>query len=192
MAIEYLPISWTIYHDQAQDLAERILTTADPIDEIVAIARGGLALGHILSDLLRAPISTFAIQSYEDYATQGEAKVTAELQHSIEGKHILLVDDVADTGKTLVRAVEYLKDFKPKKITTATVFYKPQSVYKPDFFAEETSKWILFPTEDTEMITLIFDSMKKDGKSENDAETLLTSLGYSAKRIAFVRKFHTT
>lgn len=190
MTIEYLPVSWNTYHAHARVLAEAILASGNPIDEIVAIARGGLSLGHILSDLLDIPISTFAIQSYEDIQDQGEVKITQGVQTEIEGKHILVVDDVADSGKTLVRAREYLEAFKPKKITTATIFYKPHSVYKPDFFAEETSKWILFPTEIRETISYFFKAMHKDGKSIEETRTFLQSLHYTPEQIAFVRKHH--
>lgn len=191
MAIEYLPVSWDSYHTHARVLAEAILASENPIDEIIAIARGGLSLGHILSDLLAVPISTFAIQSYEDIQDQGEVKITQGIQTAIENKHVLVVDDVADSGKTLVRAREYLTGFKPKKITTATIFYKPHSVYKPDFFAEETTKWILFPTEVRETISYFFKTMQKDGKSTEAIETFIQSLGYTPEQIAFVRKHHT-
>ncbi len=190
MAISYLPVSWQEYHDYAQKLAEEILTKDGPVDEIVAISRGGLTSGHLLSDLLRVPISTFTIQSYTDIQSQGEVKITAGLQTSIEGKHVLLVDDVSDTGKTLIRALEYLKDFKPKKITTATMFYKPHSVYKPDFYAQQTSKWILFPYEPAEMITLIYNGLRKEGKSEEEIIAFLKRLDYTPDRIGFVKKFH--
>ncbi|MBI5619760.1 phosphoribosyltransferase [Candidatus Gottesmanbacteria bacterium] len=190
MSIEYLPVSWQQYHAYAQQLAEEILTKDGPVDEIVAISRGGLTSGHLLSDLLRIPISTFSIQSYTDIQKQGEVTITAGLQTSIEGKLVLLVDDVSDTGKTLVRALEYLKDFKPKKITTATMFYKPHSVFKPDFYAQETSRWILFPYEPTEMISLIFTAKKKEGKSEKEITAFLKSLNYTPERISFVRRFH--
>lgn len=192
MATEYLPVSWSTYQTHAQIIAAHILANADPVDEIIAIARGGLTLGHILSDFLAIPISIFSIQSYEDVHNQGEVKITSGLQTSIDGKHILVVDDVADSGKTLVRAREYLAEFKPKKITTATLFYKPQSVYKPDFFAEETPKWILFPTEVRETISYIFKTLQKDGKSTDEIETFLKSLHYTQEQIAFVKTFHLT
>lgn len=190
MAIAYLPVSWQEYHGYAQQLAEAILIKDGPVEEIVAIARGGLTLGHILSDLLSATISTFSIQSYEYYTKQGEVKITAKIQTPVKGKRILLVDDVADTGKTLMRALEYLRDFKPKKITTATMFYKPHSIFKPDFYAQQTSKWILFPYEPTEMISLMFKTMKKEGKTNTEIEEFLKSLTYTPERIRFVRRFH--
>lgn len=51
----------------------------------------------------------------------------------------LIVDDIADTGKTLKKCGSlYL---------TATLFYKPRSEIKPDFYIYETTKWIVFPWE---------------------------------------------
>ncbi|KKT35189.1 MAG: putative phosphoribosyltransferase, partial [Candidatus Gottesmanbacteria bacterium GW2011_GWB1_44_11c] len=177
METQYLPIDWTTYHDLTRKLAASILSHASKIDQIVAISRGGLSLGHILSDFLRIPVATFTIQSYTDIQNQGEIKIIEPLKSPIRSKHILLCDDVSDTGKTFRRALVYLKRFKPERITTVSMFYKPHSVYRPDFFAKETSKWILFPYEPTEMILAITKSMEKEGKSKADIQKKLMSLG---------------
>ena len=192
MAIQYLPLSWNTYHTLAQKLAATILDNDGDIDEIVAISRGGLSLGHVLSDFLRVPISTITIQSYTDIQAAGEVTLTAKLQTSIKNKRILLVDDVSDTGKTLVRAIKYLKRAGAASVTTVTVFYKPHSVYRPDYFAAETSKWILFPYEPTEMILLITKQMEKAGKSKAEIQEFLKSLNYTEAQIAFVRRHYLT
>lgn len=190
MAIDYLPVSWQEYHGYAQQLAEEILTKAEPVDEIVAISRGGLTLGHLLTDLLRVPISTFTIQSYTDIQTQGKVKITKPLATPIYDKHILLVDDVADTGKTIQRALEYLKTQQPNQVTTVTMYYKPHSTFKPDYFAKTTSAWILFPYEPIEMITNIMKGMKKERKSDTQITKFLQGLKYANDQIAFVKKFY--
>lgn len=190
MAIDYLPVSWEQYHSLARKLAAKILSDKVQIDEIVAISRGGLTLGHLLTDLLRVPISTFTIQSYTDIQVQGEVKITKPLSTPIHDKHVLLVDDVSDSGKTLIRALEYLKSQQPKSVSTLTLYYKPHSMYKPDYFAQSTSDWILFPYEPTEMIGNIIRSMKKEGKSEKDIQQFLETLHYSKDHIAFVKKFY--
>lgn len=190
MTIDYLPVSWEEYHTYARVLAEKILTKKIHIKEIVAISRGGLTLGHLLTDLLHVPISVFTIQSYTDIQKQGEVKITKPLATPLDGKTVLLVDDVADRGTTLTRAIEYLNMFSPKKIHTLTMFYKPHSVYKPNFFADTTSAWILFPYEKTEMITNIINSMKKKKKSENEIQQFLENLNYTKEQIAFVKKFY--
>lgn len=190
MAIQYLPISWNDYHTTAQKLAATILDHSEPIDKIVAISRGGLTLGHLLSDLLRIPIGTITVQSYTDIQTQGEVLITEKLQSSIRDKRILLVDDVSDSGKTLIRAVKYLKRCGPKSITTVTMFYKPRSVYRPDYFARQTNKWIIFPYEPTEMILLISKMMREEGKSKAVIQRFLEKLKFTDDQISFVLRHH--
>jgi hypoxanthine phosphoribosyltransferase len=59
------------------------------------------------------------------------------------GVTTLIVDDIADTGKTL-------KDLGNH--TTATLFYKERSIIKPTFYVEQTKDWIVFPWEKFEEI----------------------------------------
>jgi hypothetical protein len=188
--VQYLPVSWNQYHELARKLAATILSHEKKYDEIVAISRGGLTLGHLLSDLMDLPISTFTIQSYSDIESQGEVKITQELTKPIGGRNILLADDVADSGKTINRALDYLRDFRPESITTVTMFYKPRSSFRPEFFGKTTTKWILFPYEPTEMIALISRNMTKANKTKKEIQDFLMSLGYTEKQIAFVRKYH--
>lgn len=190
MGIKYLPISWKIYHTLGLKLAASILHDPESFDQIVAISRGGLTLGHILSDFLRIRISTITIQSYTDIQTQGEVRVTEKLSTPIRGKRILLVDDVSDTGTTIIRAKKYLSYFRPLDITVVTMFYKPHSKYRPDYFARTTQKWILFPYEPTEMIMAISNSLQKEGKSKGQIQEFLKKLHYSDDQIAFTRKHY--
>ena len=191
MAIDYLLPTWDEYHTLTRKLAEKILTDNIHIDEIVAISRGGLTLGHLLTDLLRVPISTFTIQSYSDIQKSGEVKITKPLATPLDGKTVLLVDDVADRGNTMVRAIEYLNMFTPKKIYTLTLYYKPHSVYKPNYFAQITSAWICFPYEPTEMVMNIYNGMKKEGKSTKSIEAFLENLHFTKDQINFAKKYYT-
>lgn len=62
---------------------------------------------------------------------------------ALDLKKVLIVDDVADTGKTLYD----LKNFYETDFITATLHYKPRSIIKPDFYIEETTKWCCYPWE---------------------------------------------
>ena len=188
MAVQYLPVTWNEYHALARKLAASLLDQTPPFDLIVAISRGGLTLGHLLSDLLRIGIATITIQSYTDIQTHGETTVTERLRRPIRGKRILLADDVADSGKTFKRAVSYLKKLHPADITTVAMFYKPHSEFHPDFYAGQTTRWILFPYELTEMIFLVTKKMEKEGKSKKEIQVALESLGYTPEEIAYVRR----
>lgn len=190
MEIAYLPVDWDTYHDLTRKLAASILSHSPKINQIVAISRGGLTLGHLLSDFLKIPIATFTIQSYTDIQNQGEIKITEPLKTPLKGKHVIIVDDVSDSGTTLKRAIKYVKGFRPESVTTVTMFYKPRSTMRPDYYARETTRWILFPYEPTEMIGSITTGMTSEGKSKAEIQKKLTSLGYTEDQIKFVRKYH--
>ena len=190
MADQYLSVTWNEFHSLSLLLAQQILKRNKPIDEIVAIARGGLSLGLILTDFLQKPISTITIQSYTDIKKQGLVQITSKLGKPIRDKNILLVDDIADSGKTFHRAISYLGAFRPKSITTAALFYKPHSSFKPNFFAKETAAWILLPHEVTEWIKTFTQKMESKGKSKAEIQQFLETLGYTYTQIAFVQKYY--
>ncbi len=186
----FLLIDYETYHSLTRKLAASLFSEKTKFQEIIAISRGGLTLGHLLSDLMRIPISTIAIQSYTDIQKQGELKLTSKLQSPIKDKNIILVDDVADSGKTLQRAKKYLRHLAPKSITTVTLFYKHKSVVRPDYFAKVTNKWIIFPYESAETVYSISQQLYNKGKTKADIQTYLEKLGFSDAQIAFVRRHH--
>ncbi|MBI4064747.1 phosphoribosyltransferase [Candidatus Gottesmanbacteria bacterium] len=190
MATQYLSVTWSQYHTLSLNLAATILSHNKTYEVIIAIARGGLSLGLILSDLLKTPVSSITIQSYTDIQKQGELTITSKLGMSIKGKKVLLVDDIADSGKTFKRSLSYLKRLHPTSIATVALFYKPHSTYRPDFYAKRTSAWILLPHEVTEWIYTFTKKMEAEGKSKAHIQRFLESLGYNDKQIAFVRKYH--
>ena len=181
----FLVCNWEDYFTYANNLADQIIESGGKYDRIVGITRGGLTLSHFLSDALSLPVSMFTIKSYEDIGKQGEAEITEELSADISGKNILLVDEFADTGKTFVKADFYLSAKNPKSIKTAAIFYKPHSVFKPDFHVAETSKWVLFPNEFTESAVLLKNMLQKENLP---VEENLLKLGYKEKDLELLKK----
>lgn len=60
----------------------------------------------------------------------------------------LLIDDIVDTGKTMINIKNLIKDSNtPITAYTASLFYKSHSDFKPDYYVYETSDWIVFPWE---------------------------------------------
>lgn len=190
MVNSFLFVSWSEYHLLAQKLAAAIFNHSHTHDEIVAVSRGGLTLGHIMSDLTNLPVYSFTIQSYTDIQKEGKIVITQELGKPIEGRRILLVDDVSDTGKTFVRAKTYVEDMKPSSITTLSMFIKPKTIFRPDFFVKQTNKWIIFPYEVAETIKYVIRKMESEGKSKAQIQNYLVHLGFREGQIAFVRKHH--
>jgi hypothetical protein len=87
--------------------------------------------------------------------TEKKPRITQRIQSSIAGRNILIVDDVADTGESLVVIKKYLKSKKPRTMNVATMYIKPWSKVLPDYYTSKTSAWIIFPWELYETIKLL-------------------------------------
>lgn len=127
-------------------MAAKIRELPEQPDIIVAIARGGLVPARILSDLLGPTVASYTVSSYEALQRNSDEHMSFELGGRLDHhKHVLLVDDVSDTGHTFTRAIKYLRKHGAGKITTAAIFTKPGSILPPDIYAAETDAWIIFP-----------------------------------------------
>ena len=144
-------VHWDQFHQMGFDLAKQLKEFRPESCTIVSVSRGGHALARILSDFLKLPIFSVSIQSYTNLQ-QNEIRITQELNVNLRGRHVLLVDEVIDSGKTLVRALEYLEDFELESVTSVAMHVKPHAIRKSDFYVSELSEWIVYPYEVRETI----------------------------------------
>jgi len=143
--MEFAKIEWeTLYRDC---VALSYKAREANADEIVAISRGGVVMGRLLSDFLSLPMSNISIQSYAGTTQEKEPEIVQGLTKDISGKTILLVDDVADTGKTFKKAVPYMESLGAKKVYAVAPYIKPHAIFFPDFWVKKMSEWIIFPYE---------------------------------------------
>ena len=63
--------------------------------------------------------------SYEGTESTGNVRINKDIQNSIEGKDVIIVEDIIDTGRTLTYVKEYLKQKNPNSIKIATMLSKP-------------------------------------------------------------------
>jgi hypoxanthine phosphoribosyltransferase len=150
---QYEVPTWNQTYEMLLCQTQKIRQTFQP-DLIVAICRGGLVPARILSDLLENPnIATIQIKHYTGIAKTGNVP---ELKHpvtcSVEGKKVLLVDDISDTGESLKLAKTHLVEQGAKEVKIATLYHKPTSITTPDYFEKQTSSWIVFPWDTKEAI----------------------------------------
>jgi hypothetical protein len=174
---EYLAPSWDEIYEMLLDLASRIKESGFKPDLIVGVSRGGWVPGRILSDLLaNAHTANVKIEFYVGInKTTRRPVVTQPISEEISHKRILVVDDVADTGESLLVALEHVRERGAGEIRTVTIYHKPHSKFKPDFFAETTGHWIIFPWERLEATLLLVQEAKSRGESESGVrETLRT------------------
>jgi len=93
---------------------------------IVSIMTGSLVM---LADLIRRlemPIRISLIQasSYRGTMESGELHIQDQMMLDIRNRDVLLIDDIFDTGKTLVRVSERLQHLEPRSIQTAVFLHK--------------------------------------------------------------------
>jgi hypoxanthine phosphoribosyltransferase len=145
--MDIVRMSWDATVGYCEELAGKIRDFRPEM--IVGLSRGGLVPARIMSDLLG--VDDVGILGVKFYKAMGKAtdfpKITQELAMDIGGKRILVVDDVADTGRSLVVAKDYLQRKGAGEIKIATIHYKPNSIFKPDYFVASTSAWIVYPWE---------------------------------------------
>ena len=142
------PVSWDQFHRDARALAWR-LAGAGPFSAVVAITRGGLVpAGIVARELDIRIIETVCVASYHDYKSQGPLKVLKGVAKEVaalgggDGKGVLIVDDLVDTGRT----AKVVREILPKA-HFATVYAKPMGRPLVDTFITEVSQdtWIYFP-----------------------------------------------
>ena len=114
-------------------------------DTIIAVSRGGLTLAHMLSEALDIrDVQSIQTQLYDD--THKRECITIKGSCTLSpNAHVLVVDDIADSGETLHALFNTLTLKHPKStFKTATLFYKRSSRFEPDYWVKEADAWIEF------------------------------------------------
>ena len=140
-------ISWSEYGNLAEALAEKVRANGKKYDLVVGIARGGIPVAMVVSDHLNVKIDFVNVKSYNDIGKRTSPRVLSTLTEGVEGKDVLLVDDLVDQGDTMIFMKRYLDEQKPRTLETAVMFKKPWSRVEPDYYLESVSEWVVFPFE---------------------------------------------
>lgn len=134
-------------YNTSYKLAEEITASSRSFDAVVAIARGGFPPARYLCDYLNLEkLYSIQIKHYSKGAEQEkEATVLNKNLGDIQNKNILLVDDVNDSGKSLVKAKEQLED--AAMVKTAVLHEKETTEFNADYVAEYIHewKWLIYP-----------------------------------------------
>ncbi len=163
---EKLIISFDEYTQIVEKLAIQMHEKYKPT-VLVGIMRGAAPIIDILSRILKLPIAYIVIQSYSGKGLEDQqgqlmfAREISSLANNKDFNKVLLIDDLSDTGLTLNKSIEWLKNYGPtknyiKEVRTACLWKKKSSTFEPDFcpIKLDSDPWIVQPTEHYEELSI--------------------------------------
>ena len=174
--------NWDYIYDLCRHVSNDVKKSGYEPDTIIALARGGWFAGRVLCDFLGLnDLTSLKIEHYVGTANAGSGPVIKYplADNAVEGKNVLIVDDITDTGKSVAHAKEYVTKQNPKEVRTAVLQHLYTSEIKPDYCGEvlEDWAWIVFPWNFIEdMIDIISRLMAKDKLDEWNVEKIRSGL----------------
>ena len=148
MLVEREWMTWEDVGTAVEELAAQIQAADFMPDAVLALARGGLPAGGALAYALG--VKTMATLNVEFYTGVDERLDEPLLLPPVPDltvlrtERLIIVDDVADTGRTLALARDFCAEHVGD-VRTAVLYEKPHSVVRSNFVWRRTDKWINFP-----------------------------------------------
>jgi len=173
---------WEYIYSLCRDVADDVKAAEFEPDVVVALARGGWFGGRCLCDFLGLDdLASLKVEHYVGTAAKGEeAQIKYPLADgAVEGKDVLVVDDIADTGQSIETAAGCVRDRNPSSVRTATLQLLQTSDHEPEFVGERLDEWtwVVYPWNFVEdMIELTAGVMAKSDQqthTEDDIRQLL-------------------
>lgn len=119
-----------------KEVEHRILELAERINQdyqgkqlhLIGILKGSVFIVCELAKHITVPVTMdfMSVSSYGDGTeSNGRVKIAKDLDEGIEGKHVLVVEDIIDSGRTLSYLMKILKARNPESIRLCTLLDKP-------------------------------------------------------------------
>ena len=141
-------MTWELFGAASRELATAVADSGFRPDILLGIARGGLIPAGSLAYALDCKnLFTISVEFYTGIDERLEVPVVLPPfldAHDLDDARVLIVDDVADTGKTL----ELVHDFCAGHVSearTAVLYQKPRSIIQASYAWRHTDQWINFP-----------------------------------------------
>lgn len=94
---------------------------------VVTVLKGSFIFAADLVRAIDVPLSVdfLGLRSYEGTESSGVVQITSDLTKSVEGKHVLVIEDIVDTGLTMQYLLQNLETRKPASVKLASLLHKP-------------------------------------------------------------------
>lgn len=179
--IKFIVPSWQDLSQLTFEIAQNIQKDKKKFDRIITLAKGGWPMTRSLVDFLAVKeVASIGVKFYKGIGEKYDKPIIyQDLPVSVKSEDVLLFDDVADSGGSLIFVKDYLLNkASVNSVITATQFYKPHSKIKPDYYGQETSTWIVFPYEVRETINILKTKWEKQGLGKEEIIKRFEKLGF--------------
>ncbi len=141
-------VSWDEVVSWSRDVAQKVLNSGYNPELVVAIARGGYVPARLICDFLMIE-NLLSLQSQHwTEAAKAEEKAVIKYPYKLDlkGSKVLIVDDIVDTGESLLLAKDYiLKHWNVSEVRIAVLqWISPVAKFKPDYYSVEVKDWVWF------------------------------------------------
>lgn len=184
--------TWTRIYRLLLQQSNAICKSGFRPDVIVGVSRGGWVPSRVLSDLLEnANLVNVKVECYVGIAqAMANPRLTQCLSADVDGKKVLVVDEVADSGRSLQLVVDHVREKGAQQIKTAVLYLKPRCAFQPDYYAAQTGCWVVFPWEIKETLRKITQAHETDTAQTEADLAELAKAGVSRSLIArFLKEF---
>ncbi len=171
-------MGWDSFQRLAEETARKIVESGYEPDFMVGLARGGWVLSRVLCDYLGVKdLVSLKVEHWGVTATpDGKARIKYPFDVNLTGRRVLMVDDITDTGQSMIVAIEYVKSLNPLEVKTAALQHITGSEFTPDFYGDEISwRWVIFPWNYVEDMCNIIQKMEEKGVPTSEIKERLRS-----------------
>ncbi|MDI9609173.1 MAG: phosphoribosyltransferase [Candidatus Verstraetearchaeota archaeon] len=141
-------VTWEEVEEWSRIVSDKVYSSGWTPDVVVAISRGGYVPARLVCDrLVVGELVSLQISHWPSAAQMAkEAGVRTPLYCNMGGKKALIVDDIADTGESLIIAKDHVwTNCRPEAIRIASLqWISGSSKIRPDYYAEEVRGWIWY------------------------------------------------
>ena len=96
---------------------------------LICVLKGGAPFMCELAKRITVPVSMdfMSVSSYgAGTESSGKVKIKKDLEESIEGENVIIIEDIIDSGNTLSKLTKLLRERNPKTLTICTLLDKPE------------------------------------------------------------------
>ena len=144
-------VSWPKVEVWVESIIKRMSAEGFVPEIVIGMSRGGIVPSRLICDhLVVKNLFTVKTEHWGLTATpDGKARLAQALHADIRGQRVLVVDDITDTGQSLLLAKEHVGALNPGALKTATLLHISHSLITPDYYAHKVEKdewtWFIFP-----------------------------------------------